>query len=95
MTRLDLLAQAQRGPGEGSTGPRNDDRPLTYRYAIRRDDGRWLTLGASQRVIVPLWVPEEAKAWTWPSMTAALGAVLDVGGELGAMGPWTVKGVWV
>lgn len=65
----------------------------TTRYAIRRDDGRWLSLGLAGREIVPLWVPEAARAWTWPSMTAAVCAVLDVGGELSAIGPWTVEAV--
>jgi hypothetical protein len=60
------------------------------RYAIRHENGRWLTLGYAQSQIVALWVPEADRAWTWPFMTSAVQAALDV---LPAVGPWSVVAV--
>ena len=71
------------------------------RYAIRRtDDGRYLTLQyraelREDRRIVPLWVPELSRAWTWPTMTEANMAAMipQYGIGLPAGGDWTVEAV--
>ena len=71
------------------------------RYAIRRtDDGRYLTLQyradpRATSAIVPLWVPERDRAWTWPTMTEAnMAAMIPAYGiGLPAGGDWTVEAV--
>lgn len=68
------------------------------RYAIRHEDGRLLALVYANGRIIPLWLPEEEKhkAWTWPTMTSAVMAALDVEqADLSAVGPWDVVPYWV
>jgi hypothetical protein len=67
--------------------------PHPRRYAIRHEDGRFLALAHANGRIIPLWLPEEErhKAWTWPTMTSAVMAALDVEqADLSAVGPWDV-----
>ena len=65
------------------------------RYAVQRADGRWLALGYTGQQIAALWLPptEQAQAWTWESMTAAVMAALSVGGALELTGQWYVRAV--
>jgi hypothetical protein len=60
------------------------------RYAVQHEDGRYLTLAYQRSQIVALWVPERDRAWTWPCMTSAVSAALEV---LAAVGPWSVVAV--
>lgn len=79
--------------GEGSAPPPMVAHRPT-RYAIKHPDGRWLALGHRDRRVVPLWTHEEDQRWTWPTMTAAVMAALDVDQlDLPATGPWTVEPV--
>jgi hypothetical protein len=62
------------------------------RYAIRHTDGRWLALAHTVGGITPVWVANPDDAWSWPYMTTAVCAALDVEtGDLSAAGPWTVE----
>ena len=63
------------------------------RYGIKHTDGRWLALSYQHGRIMPVWGPVE-HAWSWPYMTSAIAAALDVDqADLLACGPWTAEAV--
>lgn len=70
-----------------TTPPTPPAAPRT-RYGIRHADGRWLALAHQGGQIIPVWMDDSRKAWSWPFQMSAIAAVLDV---CDALGPWSVE----